>query len=187
MNLKKLLMTLGNKLVERHRFDPPDKACAEHDDVVVCKSTTAIDLFTRFVNQHEEVQAVLAEEGVAWPMTIEQMKLSGAQTGRMQCSEPNLSNVPKTEKRPRRETDQWVDECPRCHHRDCLIVFKVTMVETGHAEYPETPLHPDGFEVDPRGELPHDMKDFSTQDEEVRCDSCGMVFALEDLYLPEEK
>ena len=79
------------------------------------------------------------------------------------------------------EYRQWVDECPKCHNRDCLTVFSVTLVETGETYHIESPLYPDGFEFDPGS----DYKSASTEDEKVRCDTCGQQFTLDELYLPE--
>lgn len=80
------------------------------------------------------------------------------------------------------EFDQWITECPKCHNRDCLTVFQVTLVATGETIYPETPLHSDGFVVDPENKYDH-LKDQSTEDETVRCDTCGEVFELFELFV----
>lgn len=80
--------------------------------------------------------------------------------------------------------DQWTEECPKCHNRECLTVFQVMMVATGETVYPETRLFKDGFIVDPTGDLKH-LNDQSTTDEKVRCDTCGEIFELSDLFIPE--
>jgi hypothetical protein len=77
--------------------------------------------------------------------------------------------------------DQWRDDCPKCHNRDCLIVFEVKQATTGRAYHPESALRPDGFYFAP--DNPDD--DASTYDEKVRCDLCGAVFGLCELELPE--
>lgn len=77
---------------------------------------------------------------------------------------------------------QWTTECPKCRHRHTLVVFRVTLLATGETLYPETSLEPDGFIVDPECEYDH-VKDQSTENEKVRCDSCREIFDLSDLYL----
>jgi uncharacterized protein YbaR (Trm112 family) len=75
---------------------------------------------------------------------------------------------------------QWVDECPKCHNRDSLTVFEVTLASTGETFHIESRLFPDGFEFDPGPQV----KDASTEEEKVRCDTCGQQFRLDELSLP---
>lgn len=81
-------------------------------------------------------------------------------------------------------TAQWVDECPKCHNRNCLTVYQVFLCAANKTIYPETKLTPDGFETDPEGEYAK-YKDHSTENEKVRCDTCGEIFDLSDLTIPE--
>lgn len=77
---------------------------------------------------------------------------------------------------------QFRDECPKCHNRDCLTVFEFKLVATGKTEYADdVKLEPDGFDVSEY--LPEGVKDGSTEDEKVRCDTCGEVFTLDDLMV----
>ena len=73
--------------------------------------------------------------------------------------------------------DQWVSECPKCHNRQCLTVYEVTLVAVQKKHYIESPLLPDGFDVQTN------FKDASTEDEKVRCDNCGEIFDLSDLRI----
>ena len=76
------------------------------------------------------------------------------------------------------EFAQWTDECPKCHHRECLVVYEVTQASTGIVHQIESELYPDGFVF-----FPMDDGGGSTEEEKVRCDSCGEVFDLSDLVL----
>jgi len=69
--------------------------------------------------------------------------------------------------------NQWVTECPKCHDQDCLTVFEATIASAGERFYPKSRLFPDGFEVGDESA--------STEDEKIRCDSCGGTFDLQDL------
>ena len=77
---------------------------------------------------------------------------------------------------------QWTGECPRCHGHDCLTVCEVTLAANGRKLYPETPLLPDGFDVDPEGEFAS-LQDLSTEDELVRCDKCKETFPLDEIAI----
>lgn len=80
MNLKQILMLLGNKLVERG-FDP---AYADFNNVhdaetVVCESngrptTEPIKFFTVWLNECPDAQEILAEMGVEWPVVKRESK-----------------------------------------------------------------------------------------------------------------
>jgi ribosomal protein S27E len=79
--------------------------------------------------------------------------------------------------------DQWRTDCPKCHNRDCLTVFAFTDA-TGKQRHPDARLCPDGFETG----LPERFvkkHGGDTDKERVRCDSCGEIFTLDDLKLPE--
>lgn len=76
--------------------------------------------------------------------------------------------------------NQWHTDCPKCHNRDCLTVFEVTLAATGETHYPESRLMSDGFDV---GVDDNEMEDQSTEDERVRCDTCGATFFLTELHL----
>ncbi len=74
--------------------------------------------------------------------------------------------------------DQWQEECPHCGHRNCLTVFEVTLSATGETLNIAAELHSDGFEFDAG-----DVEDCSTENEQVRCDSCGEGYDLSDLAI----
>lgn len=139
---------------------PPDKTCFDATKAV----TPNLD-FTGF-----EAQLAI------------QLRATG--TGRLSCTEPNLSNTPK--KGP--ETDevnpyaQWTTTCPKCKTEGALVVKEVTLCETGKRHRPNTPLTSEGFDVncDP------DLKDQSTEDEDIVCTACGTCFDLGGLALPEK-
>lgn len=59
MNLKKLMMDLGNALVLEHGYEPA------HSHAV--KSTRHIAEFTCFVNESKEAQKWLKSQGIEWP------------------------------------------------------------------------------------------------------------------------
>jgi hypothetical protein len=82
---------------------------------------------------------------------------------------------------PGRTDYEYRTTCPKCNHRDCLVVFEVRHCASGQMLWPESKLTTDGFEVDTKDELPPSM-DQSTTDEKVRCDSCGEIFDLVDLH-----
>jgi hypothetical protein len=69
-------------------------------------------------------------------------------------------------------------ECPKCHVRDCLIVFEVKHPASGRTYHPGSKLEPDGFYFEPGSE----WKDASTEDEKIRCAVCGETFDLFDLF-----
>lgn len=70
VDLKEMLMQLGNKLVMEHRYSPSYQYglsnCFPTD--IQLKSTTIIKLFTDWINTHTEAQEVLAELGFNWSM-----------------------------------------------------------------------------------------------------------------------
>jgi hypothetical protein len=68
VNLKRLLMEFGNKLVGQG-FDPsgpmpPDLKQALKED----HSTEPITALTTWLNEHPEAQGALKEMGIGWPM-----------------------------------------------------------------------------------------------------------------------
>ena len=62
IDLKQLLMVAGNRLVERG-YDPASTG-ADGD-----RTTTPIQRFTEWVNRCPEVQDVLSELNISWPIT----------------------------------------------------------------------------------------------------------------------
>lgn len=71
MNLKEVLMVLGNRLVTERRFDPANAEFTNLDDAetVFCDSTTEpIKFFTDWLNHNPDAQEILAEMGVEWPV-----------------------------------------------------------------------------------------------------------------------
>lgn len=69
MDLKRMLMELGNRLVSDMRFDPSGPIPPEVREALRTDHTTEpIVLFTEWLNLHPEAQDVLAEMGVQWRM-----------------------------------------------------------------------------------------------------------------------
>jgi len=66
MNLKYILMQLGNLLVMEHGWEP--NAQRQPGQLKRLKTTEPIVAFTEFVNKHPIVQDVLRSLGVQWPM-----------------------------------------------------------------------------------------------------------------------
>jgi hypothetical protein len=68
MNLKKLLMDLGNMLVQKHGFDPATVPPPVGFQAEGRKpSTWPIKQFTDWLNECRQAQQVLADVGVEWP------------------------------------------------------------------------------------------------------------------------
>ena len=65
MNLKIILMELGNRLVIDNRFIPGNRLPVRPNP----KSTEPIIEFTELLNSSSESRQVLAELGVEWPMS----------------------------------------------------------------------------------------------------------------------
>jgi hypothetical protein len=63
MDLKKILMELGNKLVIERKWDPATGISFRREN------THLIKRFTDWVNGQTEVQEVLQELGVEWSMS----------------------------------------------------------------------------------------------------------------------
>lgn len=82
------------------------------------------------------------------------------------------------------KSDQWQTTCPVCRVKGSLVVISAVLAATGEMIEPNSRLDPDGFGIDPS--LNPDGKDFSTEDEEVRCSSCGRKFDLSDLEIEPE-
>lgn len=59
MNLKAILMQLGNCLVTERGYNPAHSR--------ELPNTGPIDVFTRFVNDHAPAQEILADMGIVWP------------------------------------------------------------------------------------------------------------------------
>ena len=76
VNLKKVLMEMGNKLVLEHGFDPGGTANGRADHLrftmsavtVTDTNTQAICEFTEWLNRVTEAREVLAEMGIEWPV-----------------------------------------------------------------------------------------------------------------------
>jgi hypothetical protein len=64
MNLKKVLMELGNQLVQDHQFTPANIVWDETGE----PTTTPIQKFTDFLNNCPEAQAILKEMDIEWPV-----------------------------------------------------------------------------------------------------------------------
>jgi len=83
---------------------------------------------------------------------------------------------------------QWRHTCPTCTEVSLLVVG-ATLLVTGERIIPNSPLHPDGFEVkdaEVPSRVPPEMNDCSTTDEVVMCTNCGARFPLADLALSKE-
>lgn len=78
-------------------------------------------------------------------------------------------------------SNQWKTKCPICGTEEKLIVISAVLEATGHVIYPNSKLDSDGFEIDPA--LNPDGKDFSTENERVKCKSCGARFDLSELEI----
>lgn len=69
MNLKKVLMDLGNTLVLDRGFLPSGPVPAEVRAALLEDTTTEpIVLFTEWVNLHPEARQSLEGMGISWPM-----------------------------------------------------------------------------------------------------------------------
>jgi hypothetical protein len=69
VDLKRVMMELGNKLVLERRHDPAAVAMLNLRPVDLQeKSTFVVALFTEFVNQNPDAQEALKELGFEWSM-----------------------------------------------------------------------------------------------------------------------
>lgn len=69
MDLKRVLMEFGNRLVTEQRFDPSRPVPREVTEALrVDHSTEPIVLFTEWLNLHPEAREILEEMGIEWPM-----------------------------------------------------------------------------------------------------------------------
>lgn len=66
MNLKKIFMELGNKLVTQEGYLPghPEQQARHYQD----DSLDALLSFTEFLNESPEARDFLAERGIEWPV-----------------------------------------------------------------------------------------------------------------------
>ena len=62
MNLKMLLMVLGNTLVGEHGYTP--SGCFAEDE----STTQPITDFTEWLNNNPQAQEVLHNQGIEWPI-----------------------------------------------------------------------------------------------------------------------
>jgi len=75
--------------------------------------------------------------------------------------------------------DPFSTRCPYCGQENSITVTSVTLTQTFQVVQVGVPLQADGFDIsDFCNPL---LKDLSTQDERVRCDTCGTEFALSEL------
>jgi uncharacterized Zn-finger protein len=80
--------------------------------------------------------------------------------------------------------DSFESACPACGSQGTLIVLRVTLVVTGDEVQTAAELHSDGFDITPSlDEQQLQLKDLSTQDEEVECSGCHEHFTLDELLL----
>lgn len=69
VNLKRLLMEFGNKLVIDLKFDPSGFMPAKLKHELKSNHTTEpITMLAMWLNEHPEAQEVLKEMGIDWPM-----------------------------------------------------------------------------------------------------------------------
>lgn len=75
--------------------------------------------------------------------------------------------------------DQWRTDCPECSGQ--LAVVSFDLCANGKHVDTNVTLHSDGFEVDtPYGD---DLRNYSTENERVRCRECGKEYTLDELSL----
>ncbi len=68
LNLKAMLMELGNRLVKEHGFAPAQAAFDSQRDARFLRSTQLIAVFVAWLNHVPEAQKILAELGLEWPL-----------------------------------------------------------------------------------------------------------------------
>lgn len=68
LNLKKILMKLGNRLVTERSYTPASMMWKWADDKDFAHSTGPIDDFTRWLNQNTAARELLEEMGIYWPV-----------------------------------------------------------------------------------------------------------------------
>ena len=68
MNLKALLMDLGNRLVRKHGFQPAQAILDRKRDVAFLRSTQMIAMFVAWLNHVPEARKMLADYGWEWPL-----------------------------------------------------------------------------------------------------------------------
>jgi hypothetical protein len=68
MNLKALLMDLGNQLVRKHGFQPAQAILDRKRDVAFLRSTQMIAMFVAWLNHVPEARKMLADYGWEWPL-----------------------------------------------------------------------------------------------------------------------
>lgn len=79
MNLKSVLMQLGNRLVTEVGYDPSGPLPQSVMDRLAAEwNTEIITLFTAWLNQHSEAVHILEEMGVEWPLAN---RMSGSNGG----------------------------------------------------------------------------------------------------------
>jgi hypothetical protein len=71
LNLKRVLMQVGNELVTRHGFEPSGPAPASIMRATIeGKVTHPLTYFTQFLNMCPEARELLEEHGFVWPMDL---------------------------------------------------------------------------------------------------------------------
>ena len=68
MNLKKVMMELGNKLVLDYKYNPSIPKWQMIVDAEEDRSTLPIVIFTEWLNRNKDAQRILEEMGVEWPV-----------------------------------------------------------------------------------------------------------------------
>lgn len=68
MNLKALLMDLGNRLVRKHGFQPAQAILDRTRDAAFLRSTQMIAMFVAWLNHVPEARKMLADYGWEWPL-----------------------------------------------------------------------------------------------------------------------
>ena len=80
--------------------------------------------------------------------------------------------------------DTFESVCPACGEGETLIVRLVFLVATGDEVQTNAELHADGFDISSfLDEQQLQLKDLSTENEEVACSGCGEQFTLAELLL----
>jgi hypothetical protein len=71
LNLKRVFMEVGNKLVQRHGWQPASSMPVEVKKLLVeAKTTAGIVIVTELFNMHPEMRDILEEHGLVWPVEL---------------------------------------------------------------------------------------------------------------------
>ncbi len=68
LNLKAMLMDLGNRLLREHGFKPAQAVFDQQRDAAFLRSTQMIAMFIAWLNRVPDAQKILTEYGLEWPV-----------------------------------------------------------------------------------------------------------------------